>query len=166
MGSALESNLTDQGKPTMTQGTDRAQAIQRLDERLRGIEVAMVTTLEPDGSLVSRPMMSQRIPFDGDLWFITRAHNRLVWDVQRHPRVNVTYVDPDTGRFISVAGMAHIVRDRAKVDELWDPNIYTGWFPDGIEDPEVVLVKVSVESAQSWGPPGGRERIEGFTSLA
>lgn len=150
----------------MSQGNERVQAIKTLDERLRGIDVAMVTTLEPDGSLVSRPMMAQRIPFDGDLWFLTRSRNRLVWDVQRHPRVNLTYVDIDEGRYISVVGTAHVVRDAAKIEQLWDPGVYTGWFPDGIDDPEIVLVKVTVESAQCWGPPSGRERIEGFTSKA
>lgn len=148
----------------MSQGSEREQAIRRLDERLRGIKVAMITTLAPDGSLVSRPMMAQTIPFDGDLWFLSRSRNRFVWDVQRHPRVNLTYVDPAAGRFISVAGMAHVVRDRAKVEQLWDPTIYANWFPDGIDDPEAVLVKVTVESAQTWGPPTGRERIEGFHS--
>jgi general stress protein 26 len=140
----------------------REQAIQTLGERLNGISVAMLTTLEPDGSLLSRPMMAQTVPFDGDLWFVARAHSRLVWDIQRHPRVNLTYSQPGLNRFVSVTGTAHVVRDRAKAEELWNPN-YQGWF-EGLDDPELCLLRVSVEAAQAWGVVRGTERIDGFTA--
>lgn len=144
--------------------SERAEAIRVLGERLQGIDVAMLTTMEPDGSLLSRPMVSQRVPFDGDLWFLARSHSRLVWDVQRHPRVNLTYVAVDHQRFVSVSGTAHVMRDREKATQLWDPS-YDSWFAGGVDDPELVLVKVTVDFAQAWGsPPGVTERFEGLLS--
>ncbi len=150
----------------MATSNERAEAIRILGERLEGVEVAMLTTMEPDGSLLSRPMVAQRVPFDGDLWFLARAHSRLVWDVQRHPRVNLTYVAKEHQKFISVTGTAHIMRDRNKALQLWDPS-YESWFSGGVDDPELCLVRVTVEFAQAWGsPPGVTERFEGLLSRA
>jgi general stress protein 26 len=148
----------------MAHSQERAEAIRVLSERLRGIETAMLTTMEPDGSLLSRPMVAQKLPFDGDLWFLARSHSRLVWDVQRHPRVNLNYVALNHDRFISLSGTAHIVRDRRKASQLWDPS-YDSWFAGGVDDPELVLVKVTIDFAQAWGsPPGVTERFEGLLS--
>lgn len=145
--------------------SERESAIRTLNDRLHGLEVAMLTTVEPDGSLRSRPMVAQRTEFDGDLWFLARSHARYVWAIQRNPRVNLTYSDPEGGRFVSVSGTAHILRDRAKAEELWD-EIYEGWF-DGLDDPELCLIKVAVECAQTWGgSAGATERIEGFAPEA
>lgn len=140
---------------------EREQAIRTLSERLRGFQVAMLTTVEPDSSLRSRPMVNKQADFEGDLWFFARGQSRLVWSIQRYPRVNLTYTEPSAGRFISVSGIAHIVRDRKKAQELWDPE-YQSWL-DSPENPDLCLLKITVESAQAWGgPSSGIERIEGF----
>jgi general stress protein 26 len=141
--------------------TEREQAIRTLSERIRGFGVAMLTTVEPDGSLRSRPMINHQPEFDGNLWFLARSQSRLVWSTQRYPRVNVTYVEAGTGRFVSVSGTAHVVRDRKKAAELWHPS-YESWL-ESPDNPELCIVKVAVETAQAWGGPvSGTERIEGF----
>jgi general stress protein 26 len=141
--------------------SEREQAIRTLSERIRGFGVAMLTTVEPDGALRSRPMINRQPEFEGDLWFLARSQSRLVWSIQRYPRVNLTYVEASSGRFVSVSGTAHIVRDRQKAGELWDPS-YVSWL-ESPDNPELCLVKVSVDSAQAWGGPvSGIERIEGF----
>lgn len=148
----------------MAQPSEREQAIQTLKERLRGLDVAMLTTAEPDGSLRSRPMVATQSEFEGDLWFLSRSQNRLIWSVQRHPRVNVAYTDSTRGRFVSISGTAHIVNDPRKAESLWLPH-HQGWL-DRPDSPDVRVVRITVESAQVWGglPDGGTERIEGFTS--
>jgi general stress protein 26 len=150
----------------MAQPSEREQAIQTLKERLRGLDVAMLTTAEPDGSLRSRPMVVTQADFDGDLWFLSRSQNRLIWSIQRHRRVNVTYTDPAQGRFVSVSGTASILHDTRKAEELWQP-LHQGWL-DSPDSPDVCVVRIVVESAQAWGGPsgGGTERIEGFSSKA
>jgi general stress protein 26 len=139
----------------------RDRAIRSLNEKIRGLRIAMLTTVEPDGSMLSRPMVAQQLEFDGDLWFLARAHSHTVWSVQRHARVNLAYTDPRGDRFVSVSGRAQVVRDRSKAEQLWDPS-YQTWL-NGVDDPELCLVKVTVESAQVWeGPSAHVERIEGF----
>ena len=47
------------------------------------------------------------------------------------------------------SGAAQLVRDRARIKELWNP-FYTAWFPEGIDDPDVALLRVEVDSAEYW----------------
>ena len=43
--------------------------VRRLAELIKDARFAMLTTVAPDGSLRSRPMATQEVEFDGDLWF-------------------------------------------------------------------------------------------------
>ena len=38
---------------------------------------------------------------------------------------------------------------------MWNP-VVEAWFPDGPDDPDLVLLKVDAESAEYWKAPGGR----------
>jgi general stress protein 26 len=42
-----------------------------------------------------------------------------------------------------------MVKDRAKIEELWNP-VHQAWFPEGLDDPSLCLLKVSVEQAEYW----------------
>ena len=53
---------------------------------------------------------------------------------------------------MSVSGRATVVRDRAKIGELWSPEL-KAWFPDGLEDPDIALLRVEVERAEYWDSP-------------
>jgi general stress protein 26 len=50
---------------------------------------------------------------------------------------------------VSVSGTAALIRDRAKIEEFWNP-IYKAWFPDGLDDPTLALLVVNVEKAEYW----------------
>jgi general stress protein 26 len=133
----------------MDQSTTRADAIARLNELMQEIKFAMLTTVEPDGTLRSRPMATQQVEFDGDLWFFTQADAPKVDEIEREHQVNVSYALPDKQRYISVSGVAQLVRDRAKMAELWNETLKI-WFPNGIDDPNVALLKVRVYQAEYW----------------
>lgn len=36
---------------------------------------------------------------------------------------------------------------------IWNP-LYKAWFPEGLEDPALGLLKVTVEKAEYWDSPG------------
>ena len=134
---------------------DRAAAIKKLGELIEDIKIAMLTTVEEDGSLRSRPMGTQQVEFDGDLWFFTAASAPKVGEVQRERQVNLSYADADSQRYVSVSGSAQLVRDRRKIEQLWNP-IFRAWFPQGLEDPDLALLKVTVERAEYWDAPSGK----------
>lgn len=126
----------------------RAQTIEKLNLLIKDIEIAMLTTIDR-GVLRSRPMATQETDFDGELWFFTSRQTHKAEEIEKDNRVNVSYSDPEDNRYVSMAGTAELVDDRAKMAELWSPK-YLAWFPKAIDDPNLILLKVSVEQAEYW----------------
>ncbi len=138
------------------------EKIEKLGELIKDIDIAMLTTVDEDGSLRSRPMGTQQVEFDGDLWFITAIDTGKADEILRENRVNVSYAKPDDHRYVSVSGTAVLINDKAKIDELWSP-IYKAYFPEGKDDPRLRLIKVRVEKAEYWESLGLISTIIGFT---
>lgn len=131
----------------------RSDSLDKLREIIKDIDFCMLTTLDQQGDPHSRPMSSNGdIDPDGDLWFFTSASSHKVNEVEESPKVNVSFADPDNQRYVSVTGVAQLVRDRQKIDELWRPE-FKMWFPKGKDDPEVALLKVSLEKGEYWDSP-------------
>ena len=126
----------------------RAQTIEKLNLLIKDIEIAMLTTIDR-GVLRSRPMATQETDFDGVLWFFTSRQTHKAEEIEKDNRVNVSYSDADDNRYVSLAGTAELTDDRAKMAELWSPK-YLAWFPKGLEDPNLILLKVTVEQAEYW----------------
>ncbi len=121
-----------------------------LRELIKDIRFAMLTTIENDGSLRSRPMATQETEFDGHLlWFFTYDDSPKAAEVRRDNRVNVSFADNDNNRWVSVTGTAELVHDRAKMGELYNPFLKT-WFPRGLDTPHIALLKVETERAEYW----------------
>jgi general stress protein 26 len=131
------------------ESTSRAEVIAKLAELIKDIDFAMLTTVDDDGTLRSRPMSTQKEPFDGDLWFFTEASAPKVDDIEREHQVNLAYADPRAQRYVSVSGTARLVRDLEKKRKLWEPT-HKIYFPNGPEDPNVALLKVTVSKAEYW----------------
>jgi general stress protein 26 len=112
----------------------------------------MLTTAEPDGSLRSRPMATQNKPFDGTLWFFTEIQSGKVHEIDADRHVNLSYANPDDQSYVSVSGVASVVRNRAKAEEFWSPAL-KAWFPKGLDDPSLALLRVDVSEAEYWQAP-------------
>jgi len=135
--------------PTQTREND----LEKLRELVTDIDFCMLTTVDESGDLHSRPMSSNGdIDANGDIWFFTNASSHKVSEIAKLPKVNVSFADTENQRYISVSGTAQLVRDRAKIDELWRPE-FKMWFPEGKDDPEVALLCISLEKAEYWDSP-------------
>ncbi|MDQ3490716.1 MAG: pyridoxamine 5'-phosphate oxidase family protein [Pyrinomonadaceae bacterium] len=126
----------------------RQESVDKIKELTEGIDFAMLTTLS-GGHLRSRPMSTQQFESDGDLWFFTSDNSHKIDEINADNRVNVAYSKPEDNTYVSVSGTAEISKDRAKIEELWSP-VLKAWFPEGLEDPTLCLLKVSVEEAEYW----------------
>lgn len=120
-----------------------------LSALIQGIKVAMLTTIGPDGSLRSRPMATQQAEFDGTLWFFTQADSPKVDEVQQEQHINLSYADCDKHRYVSISGRATLIQERQKIEELWSPTLNT-WFPRGLDDPQLALLRVEADSWDYW----------------
>ena len=127
--------------------------VRKVAELAKDIRIGMLTTVDETGTFTSRPMGQQEVEFDGDLWYFAERDSRKVRQITANPHVGVTLSSGST--WISIDGTAEIVDDKAKVHELWNGWV-DAWLPQGPDDPSVVLIKVTGESAEYWDTPGGR----------
>jgi general stress protein 26 len=131
----------------------REDDLQKLRGLVKDIDFCMLTTVVENGELHSRPMSSNGdIDSDGALWFFTSASSQKVHEIEKLPKVNVSFADPDNQHYVSISGRAQLVRDRNKIDELWKPELKM-WFPNGKDDPDVALLRVSPDKAEYWDSP-------------
>lgn len=140
----------------------KQESIGKLNDLIRDIDFAMLTTVDANGVLRSRPMRTQDVEFDGDLWFFTSSKTHKVEEIENDDRVNAAYASPAMNTYVSVSGTAEIVRDKAKIDEYWN-DILKAWFPEGKDSPDLVLLKISVDEAEYWDSPSSTiVQIAGF----
>ena len=134
----------------MNEAKTQEGKLEKLREIVKAVDICMLATLDEHGDPHSRPMSNNgEIEFDGDLWFFTYGSSHKVDEVGRMPRVNASFSDTDAQQYASLTGRAEVVRDRAKIEELWQPHL-KAWFPDGVNTPDIALLKVSVEKAEYW----------------
>lgn len=143
----------------------RDESIKKLGELIQHVDVAMMVTID-EGFLRSRPMSTQDTEFDGNLWFFTNIKDHKIGEIEGDNRVNLSYAKPDDNIYVSVSGTVELVHDQAKIDELWSP-LYRAWFKEGKDDPDIVLLKVSVERAEYWDYSAGvLVQLAGFIKSA
>lgn len=121
------------------------KAVETVRELIKGIDTAMFTTISAEG-LVSRPMKTQEVEFDGDLWFLTKKDTSKFEEILHDPRVNVVYADKS---YVSIRGTAKLVQDLDKKKEFWNAG-YDAFLQTSYDDPEVILIQVQAEAAEYW----------------
>ncbi len=153
-----------------------------LDELVRAGDVAMLTTIDDDHRLTSRPLTVAEV-HGGVLTFLVDASSAWFGALERAPEqpleqaLDRTSLDrrPDivsafdrpsessaqvnlaitTGRnqWLSVRGRPAVSADPTTIDRLW--NAAAGAFFDGREDPSIRALQVSLLDGEYWSAPGG-----------
>jgi general stress protein 26 len=142
-----------------------------LSKKLGKIDFCMFNTKGPR-SIVSRPMSNNGdVEYDGDSWFFSYEDTRKVSEINRDRDVTLTFTAPPSllgkpGIFIAVDGEAELIRDKAEFREHWAKDLER-WFPDGIDTPGLVLIKVSARTIEYWdGEDNGRIELSAVDAVA
>jgi general stress protein 26 len=131
----------------------KSQDLAKLAALVRQMKVGMLTTIEADGSLRSRPLETVEVDREGRLWFFTQASSPKSAEIESHAhQVNLSYADPRDEDFASISGTARVVRDTAKMRALWAARLER-WFPRGLNDPDLALLEVRIDKAEYWDEP-------------
>lgn len=125
------------------------EQLANLRQKIENVKFGMLTTVNPDQTLSSRPMTAQQIDAQGQMWFFTSDKNAFTKDLSRQPQVNITFSNPDDSLYVSVSGRATLVHNRDKAEELWNP-MAGAWFPGGLDDPDLALINLDIVTAQYW----------------
>lgn len=124
--------------------TTPAEHAANFADLLKGQRFVMFTTRSTDGVLTSRPMtIAERE--DSVFRFITQGDNDVATEADGQ-QVNLSIMDGSS--YVSMAGTGRVERDLAKKQELWN-RIQEAYAGDA-EDPNNVILEVTVDSAEYW----------------
>ncbi|MFM6927402.1 MAG: pyridoxamine 5'-phosphate oxidase family protein [Bdellovibrio sp.] len=121
--------------------------IDKLNDLIKGVKVAMLTTMTSDHHLHSAPLLTQDVDFEGVLWFLISKKSQQISEIKSDPYVNLTYAAGT--KYISISGTAELENIPGRVEQLWR-QAYLAWFPQGVRDSQIQLLKVNVERAEYW----------------
>ena len=136
-----------------------AEARTKVCELLQGFSVAFMVTVE-GGSAAARPLgiVGDTTTFSGALWFITDTRSRKVRAITAGAPTSLIFENHERGTYLYLTGHATVVHDRARLEQLYTP-VQRTWFPDGLDDPHITLVRFDAEHADYWDRHGGWLRL-------
>ncbi len=121
----------------------------QLGKLIEDMSVAMFTTFDDDGLLVSRPMGPLEMDNDGALWFFTERNSEKTEHLNR---ANLAFSNTSNGTYVSLSGRGEIHENKDDIHRLW--TVFAKpWFPDGPDSPNLVLLKFIPTVAEYWDSP-------------
>jgi general stress protein 26 len=148
----------------MEKNLDATPALKKFKELVEEVKTCMFITNTTGDDEHTRPMATIETEDDGTLWFFTDARSIKVEEVNKQHAVHLVYAHPGKSTYLDVWGSAEIVTDRQQVIDKWSP-IVKAWFPDGIADPNLTLLKVQPYEAYYWEAESGK-MVEFFKMAA
>lgn len=138
-----------------------SMTLKDIAKTMQDIDFCMLTTKTSGGDLAARPMSNNgEVEYDGDSWFFAYETAAFIGEIASDPKVGLTFSGAKSllgkpGIFISVGGEATLVRDKGEFAAHWVDSLER-WFPDGIETPGMIMLKVRAGHIHYWdGEDGG-----------
>ncbi|CAN5506612.1 hypothetical protein BH10BAC3_BH10BAC3_07470 [soil metagenome] len=147
----------------MTKAFGREEGLNKLKKMIESIGICMFITKINNVNHV-RPMATAKVEDNGNLWFFTKLSSLKIDELKSNSEVQLLYSHPGMDSYLDVIGYAFIETNRDKMKEFWSPLI-KAWFPDGIDDPEICLLRVEVDSAYFWDS-GTNKMVSFFKMIA
>ena len=127
-----------------------AAAVEKIRELLEGFPIAFMVTVI-DGAITARPIgvVGDHAAFDGSLWFITDKRSRKVAAIESGSTTVLMFQNDKEGAYLHLSGRASVVEDRQKLEELYT-TLQRTWFPLGLDDPNITLIRFDAEQGDYW----------------
>jgi general stress protein 26 len=142
-------NVFKKRKMGEVQNLTANDAVEKMREIAKDANICMFVTNLEKLPLDARPMATQEVDDDGNIWFMSSKSSNKHIDIKNDDRVQLFYSHTGNYEYLSVFGSAELVNDRNKIEELWTPMAKT-WFEEGKDDPDIELIKVTPEDAYYW----------------
>jgi len=113
------------------------------------------TSIETGKPILTRPMAVQKTDDDGRLYFLSASDSYHNAEIQDDPQVQLFFQGSSYDSFLTLYGTATINRDRALIEELWNPMVKT-WFTEGIDDPRITVIIVEASEGYYWDTKHGK----------
>ena len=125
-------------------------ALEKIRELLQAFPIAFMVTVN-DGHLTARPIgiVGGDQEFTGTLWFITDKRSRKVAAIDSGAMTTLLFQNDKEGSYLHLTGSAAVVDDRKRLEQLYT-TLQRTWFPKGLDDPDITLVRFDAEEANYW----------------
>jgi general stress protein 26 len=125
-------------------------ALAKIRELLKQFPIAFMVTAQ-DNTIVARPIgvVGDHAAFDGSLWFITDRRSRKVQAIQSGATTALLFQNDRDGAYLHLTGRAVVVEDAARLRKLYTP-VQRTWFPDGLDDPHMTLLRFDASTGNYW----------------
>lgn len=128
-----------------------AEATDRVWELAKDIDICMFVTW--DGEYARARPLSARVHRDENaIYFLVNADGAKNDQLDRFPKVTMTWCDNKSYKYVTVSGQAKVSNDRAKITRLWEKTDEAWW--DSASDPDIRLLTVVPDQAELWDSPG------------
>ncbi|WP_309609955.1 pyridoxamine 5'-phosphate oxidase family protein [Flavobacterium sp.] len=131
------------------------EGVKKLIELVDNITICFFCTdLKAGDGATATPMSAQKVDEEGNIWFFSGKDSDKNKEISKDKDVQLFFSHPGKSSYVVVNGEAEIVTDIEKIKELYTPAIKI-WFKEGVEDPNISLIKVATKNAYYWDTVGG-----------
>ena len=132
-----------------------APAIEKIRELAKSARICMFGTLPDEFPLSVRPMAVQDVDDAGNIFFLSARSSFKNQHIAQDPRVQLVFSNSGDSEYLSIVGRATVSDDRAMREKYWTP-IAKAWIHEGVDDPELTIIKVAVTSGYYWDTEHGK----------
>jgi general stress protein 26 len=138
----------------MEKNLENEEALSKFKKLANEISVCMFITNNEDNNH-TRPMATIKVEDNGTLWFFTDVRSIKVEEVSSNKSVHLVYAHPGKESYMDVWGNATVITDKQQIKDKWSP-IVKAWFPNGVDDPNLSLLKVTPTDTYYWDAETGK----------
>lgn len=150
----MDSIHAQQSEDNMEHLRDRP-AVEKIKEIVKKAQSCFFCTAARTGtSSGARPMNVRQVDEEGNLWFLSASDSHKNLELTLDPTVTLYFQGSPHSDFLHLTGKATVSRDRAKIEELWEPVIQT-WFTEGKDDPRITVIQVAPHEGYYWDTKHG-----------
>jgi general stress protein 26 len=128
-------------------------SLKDIAEKMKDIDVCMMTTVTTDGNTSSRPMSNNRdVDYDGTSYFFTELDSRVATDIKTNDHVTLSaqhnkLVGANT--YISLSGKGKVITDRSEMKKHWNKDVEI-YFKNGLDSPNIAMIQVRAKHIKFW----------------
>lgn len=139
-----------------TENLVQQDAVEKIRQLAMEVDIAMLCTNLGAKPFNTCPMSTQAVDDDGTIWFFSNKDSDHNLDLVTDADCQLIYSSKvGETNHLSLYGTAEITFDRAKAEKLWSP-IHKTWFPGGLEDPKLSMIRFVPRQGYYWDSKHGK----------
>ena len=130
-------------------------AVDKIRELAKSARTCLFGTMHGGFPLNVRPMAVGSVDAAGNFWFLSGRSTEKNTHIRKDPRVQLLFANAGDSEYMSLQGTASISDDRALKEKYWS-TLAKAWFPGGVDDPELTVIKFEPTDGHYWDTEHGK----------